>query len=227
MGTALENSEKYEHVIIAEEDVDLLVLLNGLGSSKQNVFFQKSGRGGTGYEQFSSTSFIRGELSLTPGLELFLHAFTGCDTTSAIFWQGKMKMLGVPSKRPDLLDAATTFHNHDTTHEEIASADNKCLVALYGGGEDDSLNALRYRIFTCCQHQNPPRSSAPNRRNCHPTFLQNLPPSSEVVVVTERAHQLGVDKEPARADTGDLNQRTIAANTSEIHVMQVPERVQR
>src|ERR1700761_7119678 len=99
--------------------------MDGLGSSIQNVFFQP----------------------FPPGIALFLHAFTGCDTTCALFRQGKMKMLYVLSKQPDLLEVATTFLNYDATHEEIASAGNKCLVALYGGGEDDPLNALRYGIF--------------------------------------------------------------------------------
>uniref|UniRef100_A0A8D8W821 Uncharacterized protein n=1 Tax=Cacopsylla melanoneura TaxID=428564 RepID=A0A8D8W821_9HEMI len=62
----LEKSEEYEHVIIAGEDIDLLVLLNGLGSSKPNVVFQKSGRGGTDCEQFSSTSFTQGDVPFPP-----------------------------------------------------------------------------------------------------------------------------------------------------------------
>ena len=104
--------------------------------------------------------------AIPPGIVLFLHAFTGCDTTCALFRQGKMKMLYVLSKQPDLLEVATTFLNYDATHEEIASAGNKCLVALYGGGEDDSLNALRYGIFL---------RSAANAK----VHLARLPPTEE------------------------------------------------
>ena len=187
--TAMEKSEKYEHVIIAGEDIDLLVLLNGLEPFKQNVFFQKSGRGGTGCEQFSSRSFNGGELSFPTGTILFLHASTGCDTTFAFFGQGKIKLWYVLSKQQHLLDAATTFLKNDATHEEIASAGNKCLVALYGGGEDDSLHSLRYGIFL--------RSAANTKIN-----LARLPPTEEAAAqhAYRTYHQvqkwLGLEKEP-------------------------------
>lgn len=187
--TALEKSEDYQHVIIVGEDVDLLVLLNGLGASRQNVLLQKSDRSGTGCKQFTATSFIRGDLSLPPGIELFLHAFSGCDTTSAIFGQGKTKLLSVLSKQPDLLDAATTFLNNNATPEEIASAGNKYFVALYGGGKDDSLHALRYGIFV--------RSAASAKAN-----LARLPPTEEAAAQHSYRtyHQvqqwLGVEKDP-------------------------------
>lgn len=100
-----------------------------------------------------------------------------------------MKMLCVLSKQQHLLEAAITFLNHDATHEEIASAGNKCLVALYGGGEDDSLNALRYGIFL---------RSAANAK----VHLARLPPTEEAAAQHSYRtyHQvqmwLGVEKEP-------------------------------
>lgn len=93
MRTALDKSSSNEKVIIVGEDVDLLVLLNGLGSNVDNVFFQKSGRGESSSLHFSSTSFNHVELSLPPGFVLFVHAFCGCDTTSAFFGHVRMKML--------------------------------------------------------------------------------------------------------------------------------------
>lgn len=85
----LDKSSSFQKVTIVREDVDLLVLLNGLASSVNNVYFQKSSKGESD-SLFSSTSFNHGELSFTPGLVLFVHAFSACDTTSALFWHGKI-----------------------------------------------------------------------------------------------------------------------------------------
>lgn len=56
--TTLEKNKEYKHVIIAGDDVDVLVLLNGLSSSIQYIFFQKSRSDGTdcGMKQFVSSS---------------------------------------------------------------------------------------------------------------------------------------------------------------------------
>ena len=46
----------------------------------------------------------------------FVHVFTGCDTTSALFWQGKNKMLIALEKDVALVDVATTFLKPDVSH---------------------------------------------------------------------------------------------------------------
>uniref|UniRef100_A0A8D9A105 Uncharacterized protein n=1 Tax=Cacopsylla melanoneura TaxID=428564 RepID=A0A8D9A105_9HEMI len=100
-----------------------------------------------------------------------------------------MKMLDVLTKNPSLFDAAATFLNRDATHEDIASAGNKCLVVLYGGGEDDSVHALRYLTFV--------RSAASAK-----VHLARLPPTEEAAAQHSYRtfHQvqkwLGVNLEP-------------------------------
>uniref|UniRef100_A0A8D9EL43 Uncharacterized protein n=1 Tax=Cacopsylla melanoneura TaxID=428564 RepID=A0A8D9EL43_9HEMI len=100
-----------------------------------------------------------------------------------------MKMLDVLTKNTSLFDAAATFLNRDATHEDIASAGNKCLVVLYGGGEDDSVHALRYLTFV--------RSAASAK-----VHLARLPPTEEADAQhSDRTfHQvqkwLGVNLEP-------------------------------
>ena len=186
--TALDKSTSFENVLIIGEDVDLLVLLNGLGSTI-DVYFQKSGRGESGCVQFSTTSFNRGELEFSPGFELFLHAFSGCDTTSALFWQGKTKLWSVLQKNHHLVDLATVFLLPDASHEAIARAGEKCLVALYGGDDNhDSLHGLRYQLFV--------KTAANAKVN-----LARLPPTEEAARyhAYRTYHQvqkwLGVEKE--------------------------------
>lgn len=145
---ALEKSTSFQSVLIVGEDVDLLVLLNGLGSVQKNVFFQKSSRGDSGPLQYSSTSFNRGVLEVPPGFELFLHAFTGCDTTSALFWYGKNKLWSAIQKHPELITTAEVFLQPTSTHQAISDAGAKCLVALYGGKyTEDTLQSLRFKTF--------------------------------------------------------------------------------
>lgn len=148
VNVALEKSIYFKSVLITGDDVDLLVILSGLGSAVKNVFFQKCGRGDSGHVQYSSRSFKRGGLDIPPGFELFLHAFTGCDTTSSIFWYGKNKLWSAIQKYPELITTAEVFLQPASTHQEIADAGVKCLVALYGGDYTKyNLNSMRYNIF--------------------------------------------------------------------------------
>lgn len=98
--TALNKCSAFENVITIEEDVDLLVLLNGLGLIVDNVYIQKSSTGNYRYFQFSSTSLNHWKLFISPRFELSLHAFTGCDTTSAVFRKGKTQLLSILKKSP-------------------------------------------------------------------------------------------------------------------------------
>ncbi|KAJ8945855.1 hypothetical protein NQ318_002692 [Aromia moschata] len=102
----------------------------------------------TGPLQYSSTSFNRGELEFSPGFVLFLHASTGCDITSALFWYGKNKLWGAVQKYIELITIAEQFLQSTATHETIADSGAKCLVAVYRGHyKIENLHSLRYKIF--------------------------------------------------------------------------------
>jgi hypothetical protein len=83
--TAIDKSMSHK-VIIVGEDIDLLVLMTALGHSNGNIFFLKPGRGKTQDVIYGTTSYLHD----TKGL-LLSHALSGCDTTSAIFGQEKLK----------------------------------------------------------------------------------------------------------------------------------------
>ena len=59
--------------------------------------------------------------SLKPILEFltFLHAFTGCDTTSATFGFGKVSIMQALEKKKFIRDAARVFLNPGSTQEQI------------------------------------------------------------------------------------------------------------
>ena len=76
---------------------------------------------------------------------LLRHAFSGCDTTSSIFGQGKTKLYkkSILEEKQELLDI---FCSSSSTDKDIVSAGEKLVVLLYGGG-DYSLDDLRYKKY--------------------------------------------------------------------------------
>lgn len=143
--TAISKAAEYDSVIITGEDVDLLVLLTALAStSHKNIYFEKSGRGNAPSLLYSAAS-----CKIDPQDILFLHAVSGCDTTSTPFGQGKKKVCRIYEKNTSLHDLAAVFKDPEATPYQISEAGEKFLVALYGGNmETDSLDNLRYQLFT-------------------------------------------------------------------------------
>ena len=66
---------------------------------------------------------------------LFVHAITGCDTTSSLFGKGKRtawKMLDVD----DVDKITAVFNNPKSKKGTIAESGEKFLVKLFGGGNE-------------------------------------------------------------------------------------------
>ncbi|CAG9820049.1 unnamed protein product [Phaedon cochleariae] len=80
---------------------------------------------------------------------LFLHAISGCDTTSAPIGLGKKKVCSTYARNPFLTPNVLIFTKPDATASEICEAGEKFLVKMYGGDpERENLDGLRYKIFT-------------------------------------------------------------------------------
>ena len=77
---------------------------------------------------------------------LFIHAWSGCDTTSATFGQGKTFLLkkfhGKGFK--ELQHTSSIFSESQITPEDVGKAGSRVFVNLYGGKNGQSLNNLRY-----------------------------------------------------------------------------------
>lgn len=84
--TAMEESIVNTTVVVGE-DLDLLDLLIGCNHSQQQLFFMKPGKGKLKAQFYNSSSFYK-----YPHCKqhiLLLHAITGCDIISALFYKGK------------------------------------------------------------------------------------------------------------------------------------------
>ncbi|GBM26238.1 hypothetical protein AVEN_22792-1 [Araneus ventricosus] len=83
---------------------------------------------------------------------LFIHAFSRCDITSALFSQGKTKFCSLLEKKNrDLEEKIQVFFNFEVTIDQVTKAGETFLIHLYGGNPRTSacdLNHLHYTLFT-------------------------------------------------------------------------------
>jgi hypothetical protein len=149
INTAISVSSAFDFVIVVGEDVDLLILLTAL-STRSNIYILKPEKGKNSQQIYSTKCII--DKTATDHI-LFLHAFSGCDTTSALFNQGKMKFINVLRKNPDLNEIIQVFKNPNADPEIIAKAGECVLLELYSysnvkSKKSMSLNNYRYACFT-------------------------------------------------------------------------------
>ncbi len=171
-------------LILVGDDTDVLILLQHHFSATEHetIYLQTSSK-------IIDISVLK--QSLTPELSqslLFIHALSGCDTTSRPFGIGKQSAL---AKYQKLQNLATVFTMADRSHEEIEQAGNKALVVLYGCTQDWDLNFERASKFT--------EKVASSSRYLPP---ERLPPTSDAARFHSQRvyHQvqvwLGNDMEP-------------------------------
>ncbi|GBO29426.1 hypothetical protein AVEN_250773-1 [Araneus ventricosus] len=91
------------------EDIELLVITTDLAPDNNLLFLMKPGKK-TETIFYSSTHFKMSKK--VKDNTLFLHSFNGCDLTSAIFRQGKMKFIKLLDKDSGIQKAAEVFKNH-------------------------------------------------------------------------------------------------------------------
>ena len=74
---------------------------------------------------------------------------SGCDTTSALYSQGKRKYLKILAKSTGLQNIVDIFNNPDAAVDDVIKAGLLFLVHLYGfsGKTAPSLNTLRHRCY--------------------------------------------------------------------------------
>lgn len=164
VNTAISLAATFKNVFVVGEDIDLLVLLTALSPPQSNIYLLKPGRGKTAERQYSTNSFKYKKASNNI---IFLHAFSGCDTTSSLFNKGKMKLCSLVEKNAQLDAIIGVYKDKEARAEEIEDAGARFLVTLYGGDMDkESLEDIRYKLFV--------KSSIKSKFN-----LASLPPTKD------------------------------------------------
>lgn len=190
--TAIQMSPSHASVFVVGEDIDLLVLLTALARPLQNVYFRKPGKGKIVEKIYSPRSLKYSDV--VANNILFLHAFSGCDTTSCLYNKGKVKFFNLLQKNKSLSESIQIFKDENANSEDIICAGEEFLVALYRINNDDvTLNALRYQHFI--------KSIVKNKFT-----LASLPPTSDAAryhsLRTYHQVQLWYNKSKNAADWG-------------------------
>lgn len=167
-------NDREKSIIIVGQDIDLLVIFYQLAYSStnlSNIYFRKDGKAADPPEYFNNKSFKNENLQSIVG---FLHAFTGCDTTSAFYKKGKTKLMN--AEEPEkLVELAAVFNKPNATRKELENSAYKLICSLYSNKAEKlifeksttfSLNDLRYLHYTKGQKKKIfLRNFATNRRS--------------------------------------------------------------
>lgn len=144
--TALEKSPYHENVVIVGQDIDLLVILSIQPLQFENVYILKPGTNTTAQALYNRNSFKHLEFQHLLG---FVHAFSGCDTTSAFYNIGKTKFMNFILKNiVHLRTEMEVFVNGNAISDEVDEAAEKITAVLYGAKfNDPDLTKIRLSCF--------------------------------------------------------------------------------
>lgn len=143
--TALSLSDSHDTVYIVGEDVDLVVILTQVGQDKKNVYVLKPSR-----KKIEQTVYYSVDSFKFPEIRhfvCFMHAFTGCDTTSAIRGQEKLKLVRLMNlNKNGIQKYAQIFNNPNASLKSYLCAEygRSVMMTLYGA-EKDVYHYSKYR----------------------------------------------------------------------------------
>ena len=98
-----------------------------------------------------------------------LHAFSGCDSTSAFFGMGKRRWFDTAATHPELIEGFKGLGNNSSQIDPSTEASYLSLVMLmYSRKPHTSLTELRYSLFAIEQKR---QWKAPSYNRCFPATL--------------------------------------------------------
>ena len=139
MSTALDASKEKPVTVVADDTDVAVMLIYHWNEELSDIYFHKE-RGDKCWsirEALKSLSSIKQHI-------LFIHAWSGCDSVSAIFGKGKASFFKLVSKSISMQVVLETISDYWTTSEEVSDASMKAFKELYGGNSDVSLRKMRY-----------------------------------------------------------------------------------
>ena len=144
---ALQFATQGRDVIVVADDTDILVLLiYHWNSDMADVYLQSNVK-----KSQNKIWKIRDLVTKVGGVVkahlLFIHAWSGCDTTSATFGQGKTLLLKKIKECNELQQISYVMSKDDVTAEQIGKAGIQVFAIMYGGKQGYTLNTLRYVKF--------------------------------------------------------------------------------
>ena len=75
---------------------------------------------------------------------LFIHAWSGCDSTSATFGKGKPTFTKLLKKSWKLQNVSDIMNKYWVTENDVSEAAIAAFIEIYGGSAESNLTKLRY-----------------------------------------------------------------------------------
>ena len=123
-------------VVVIGTDANLLAILVARATSSMNLYMLCKDKPTTSF----NVKEIQDSLGEIQQYILFIHAFTGCNTTSAIYDKGKSKALNFVRINRDLYLHLNMIVQDSSNHDDIAHAGEMFFLALYDAQKFSSLN---------------------------------------------------------------------------------------
>lgn len=142
-------SAQYQTTTLVGEDTDLLILLLQHMDPKRKTLYFRSDNKSKGEIRVYNINILKELLGqkLCTHL-LFIHSFSGCDTTSRIFGTGKKTLFQKFVKEDKGLETcAHAFTQPGQQSDTIETHGNRAMVSICGGKSSDSLASLRHTIL--------------------------------------------------------------------------------
>ena len=135
--------------VLVGDDTDLLVLLlYHVDMDGHEVFFRPEPKATAKKMRIWNIKRSKETLGMHICANLpFVHAILGCNSTSRLYNIGKPLALKKLQSSRVFTTIAATFMQEDSSNEDIVQSGEVALVLLYGGSEDERLDALRYKRF--------------------------------------------------------------------------------
>ncbi|XP_065911780.1 uncharacterized protein [Dysidea avara] len=147
---ALQMAMEGKEVNVVADDTDVLILLmHHWTDAMADVYFlseTKKSQKKT-LQVWRIRDLISKAGNIVTSQLLFIHAWTGCDTTSATFGQGKTNLVKKIQVCKEVQQIALLMSASSATPDEVGKAGVRLFVILFGGKDGDSLNSLRHVKF--------------------------------------------------------------------------------
>ena len=147
---ALSFSEKEESVTVFANDTDVCIMLLyswKFGDGEIVVRSDYKRNNVKHLKQMSISSTINRLSKCVISNLLVIHAFTGCDTTSAIYEKEKSAVLRMVEKSKKAQALCQSFMTSGKSREEIGNDGVALFLMMYGANENDNLTTLRYSQY--------------------------------------------------------------------------------
>ena len=132
VSSALEFAWNGQTVVAEDTDV-LIMLVYHWRNCMEDIFIRKESRLSTPGEMISMTDATSSIPVVILRHILIIHAWSGCDSTSATFSHGKMHIMKILNRVPEVQNLSTIVSDRDAPADEVGYAGLRLFCLLYGG----------------------------------------------------------------------------------------------